>query len=119
VPPTWYTWGVSDAGAEPPAIRASDAEREAVVARLRTAAGEGRLALDELAERLDRAFAAVTRGDLEPLTRDLPEQRPDAPSAAKSRRWVVGIMGGGTQTGRWRIAPRCTVLNVMGGAAST
>jgi hypothetical protein len=116
VPPTWYTWGVSDAGAEPPAIRASDAEREAVVARLRTAAGEGRLALDELAERLDRAFAAVTRGDLEPLTRDLPEQRPDAPPAAKSRRWVVGIMGGGTQKGRWRIAPRCTVLNVMGGA---
>lgn len=107
---------MSDPGAEPPAIRASDAEREAVVARLRTAAGEGRLALDELAERLDRAFAAVTRSDLEPLTRDLPEQDPDARPSAKSRRWVVGIMGGGTQKGRWRIAPQCTVLNVMGGA---
>jgi hypothetical protein len=103
-------------GAQPSAIRASDAEREAVVARLRTAAGEGRLALDELAERLDRAFAAVTRGDLEPLTRDLPEQRPDALPVPKARRWVVGIMGGGTQKGRWRIGPQCTVLNVMGGA---
>jgi Domain of unknown function (DUF1707)/Cell wall-active antibiotics response 4TMS YvqF len=107
---------MSESGAGTPAIRASDAEREAVVTRLRTAAGEGRLALDELAERLDRALNAVTRADLEPLTRDLPEQQPDAPPAAKSRRWVVGIMGGGTQKGRWRIASRCTVVNVMGGA---
>jgi hypothetical protein len=108
---------MSESGAEPPAIRASDAEREAVVARLQTAAGEGRLALDELADRLDRAFAAATRDELEELTRDLPaEQAAPAPPAAKARRWVVGIMGGGTQKGRWRIASRCTVVNVMGGA---
>jgi Domain of unknown function (DUF1707)/Cell wall-active antibiotics response 4TMS YvqF len=107
---------MSESGAGTPAIRASDAERDAVVGRLQTAAGEGRLALDELAERLDRALNAVTRADLEPLTRDLPEQQPHAPPAAKSRRWVVGIMGGGTQKGRWRIASRCTVVNVMGGA---
>jgi hypothetical protein len=85
---------MSESGAGTPAIRASDAEREAVVARLRTAAGEGRLALDELADRLDRALTAVTRADLALLTKDLPEQRPDAPPAAKSRRWVVGIIGG-------------------------
>jgi hypothetical protein len=108
---------MSDSAAEPPAVRASDAEREAVVVRLRTAAGEGRLALDELAERLDRAFGAVTRGELEELTRDLPQQQQlDTQPTGKSRRWVVGIMGGGTQKGRWRIAPRCTVVNVMGGA---
>jgi Domain of unknown function (DUF1707)/Cell wall-active antibiotics response 4TMS YvqF len=107
---------MSESGAGTPAIRASDAEREAVVARLQTAAGEGRLALDELADRLDRALTAVTRADLEPLTRDLPEEQLDAPPTAPSRRWVVGIMGGGTQKGRWRIASRCTVVNVMGGA---
>jgi hypothetical protein len=107
---------MSESGAEHPAIRASDAEREAVVARLQTAAGEGRLALEELAERLDRAFAAATRGELDTLTRDLPQERPEPLPAAKSRRWVVGIMGGGTQKGRWRIASRCTVVNVMGGA---
>jgi Domain of unknown function (DUF1707)/Cell wall-active antibiotics response 4TMS YvqF len=108
---------MSESGAQPPAIRASDAEREAVAARLQTAAGEGRLALDELAERLERAFGAVTRADLEPLTRDLPEQRQtEALPAAKPRRWVVGIMGGGTQKGRWRIASQCNVVNVMGGA---
>jgi hypothetical protein len=107
---------MSESGAGTPAIRASDAEREAVVTRLQTAAGEGRLALEELAERLDRALNAVTRADLEALTGDLPQQQPDVPPAAKSRRWVVGIMGGGTQKGRWRIASRCTVVNVMGGA---
>ena len=107
---------MSESGAGTPAIRASDDEREAVVARLRTAAGEGRLALDELADRLDRAFAAVTRAELETLTTDLPQQPTAALPAAKARRWIVGIMGGGDHGGRWRVASRCTVVNVMGGA---
>jgi hypothetical protein len=107
---------MSESGAGSPAIRASDAEREAVVARLQAAGGEGRLALEELAERVDRALAATTRDELEPLTRDLPEQREEPLPGAKSRSWVIGIMGGGTQKGRWRIASRCTVVNVMGGA---
>jgi hypothetical protein len=102
--------------AGPPAVRASDAEREAVVARLQTAAGEGRLALEELADRLERALSAATRPELEVLTADLPEQSAPAPPAAKARRWIVGIMGGGDHKGRWRIASRCNVVNVMGGA---
>jgi hypothetical protein len=107
---------MSESGAGPPAVRASDAEREAVVARLQTAAGEGRLALDELADRLDRALGAVTRPELEVLTADLPEQAVPAAPAGKARRWIIGIMGGGDHKGRWRIASRCTVVNVMGGA---
>jgi Domain of unknown function (DUF1707)/Cell wall-active antibiotics response 4TMS YvqF len=107
---------VPDADAPTPAVRASDSEREAVVARLRTAAGEGRLALDELAERLDRAFAAVTRADLEPLTADLPAESAPVLPSGNARRWIVGIMGGGKHAGRWRIASRCTVINLMGGA---
>ena len=104
--------------AGPPALRASDAEREAAVTRLRTAAGEGRLTLDELAERLERAFSAVTRAELEPLTRDLPSAsaEPDRRPLPEGRRWIIGIMGGGTQRGRWRIAKRSNVINVMGGA---
>jgi Domain of unknown function (DUF1707) len=35
------------------------------VTRLRTAAGEGGVTLDELADRLDRALTAVTRADPE------------------------------------------------------
>jgi Domain of unknown function (DUF1707)/Cell wall-active antibiotics response 4TMS YvqF len=98
-----------------PAVRASDTEREAVAERLRVAAGEGRLALDELADRLDTAYAAATRAELEPLTADLPATSAPAPSGT-GRRWVVAIMGGSGHRGRWRIAPRCTVVNVMGGS---
>jgi hypothetical protein len=49
-------------GSETPAVRASDDEREAVVVRLQTAVGEGRLTLDELADRLDRARAYSVMG---------------------------------------------------------
>jgi hypothetical protein len=62
-----------------PALRASDAEREAVAARLRTAAIEGRLEPDELDARLEAAFAARTRGELVPLTADLPRRRRGRP----------------------------------------
>ena len=35
---------------------------------------------------------------------------------APRHRWALGILGGGDHTGRWRIASRCTVVNVLGGA---
>lgn len=57
-------------------MRVGDAEREATAAELREHYASGRLTLDELNERLDRAFAAKTRGDLDGLMRDLPSARP-------------------------------------------
>ena len=62
-------------------LRASDADRERVADRLRTAAGEGRLTPVELEERLEGAFSARTGAELEPLVADLPE-----PVAARPRR---------------------------------
>ena len=53
-------------------IRASDAERDAVAARLHAAAAEGRLEPDELDERVGVALAARTRGELARLVADLP-----------------------------------------------
>ena len=53
-------------------IRASDAERDAAVDRLREAAVEGRLTLEELTDRIEAAVNAVMRSDLVPLTSDLP-----------------------------------------------
>jgi hypothetical protein len=53
-------------------VRASDAEREAVVERLRHAAAEGRLTFEELADRIEAAAGAVMRSDLDSLTSDLP-----------------------------------------------
>jgi hypothetical protein len=53
-------------------LRASDADRDAVVDRLRDAAGEGRLEPDELEQRVDGALRARTYGDLADLLADLP-----------------------------------------------
>jgi hypothetical protein len=54
------------------ALRASDADREAVAERLRVAAVEGRLDADELDQRLHVALRARTYGQLERLLDDLP-----------------------------------------------
>jgi uncharacterized protein DUF1707 len=103
-------------------LRASDAERERTAEGLRHAAGEGRLTVDELDERLAAAYGAVTRGDLERLTADLalPSTPDDSglsvrPGEGGSQR-VISIMGGADRRGRWRVARSCTVVNVMGGA---
>jgi hypothetical protein len=56
-------------------IRASDADRDEVVERLRQAAGEGRLEPHELDERVRRGLVAVTHGELAALVRDLPSPR--------------------------------------------
>jgi hypothetical protein len=105
-------------------MRASDAEREAVVDRLRAAAEEGRLTVEELGERIDAAYAAKTVDELEPLTADLPAAAAApagvaggrAPAARTVSSLVLGVLGGGDRRGRWRVPERMTIVNVMGGA---
>ena len=65
-------------------MRVGDAEREAAAAELREHYASGRLTLDELNERVDKAFAATTRGDLNGLMTDLPSARPGWSSAGAS-----------------------------------
>jgi hypothetical protein len=64
-------------------VRASDDERERVVALLREHAAAGRLEVDELDQRVEAAFAATTRAELRALLDDLPEdrERRDAPES--------------------------------------
>src|SRR3954451_10968755 len=57
-------------------VRASDAERERTVASLRRAYAAGRLKLDDLERRIERAYDATWRNDLRALTRDLPFEMP-------------------------------------------
>ena len=57
-------------------MRVGHAEREATAAELREHYASGRLTLEELNERLDKAFAAQTRGDLDALMTDLPSAKP-------------------------------------------
>jgi DUF1707 SHOCT-like domain len=55
------------------AIRASDSDRESVVAVLRDAFTAGRLTLEEFDERTTAALSGKTWGALGELTRDLPQ----------------------------------------------
>jgi hypothetical protein len=74
-------------------MRVGHAEREAVAAELREHYASGRLTLEELNERLDKAFAAKTRSDLDALMTDLPSVRPF--SAAGTGGWSAGGQGAG------------------------
>jgi Domain of unknown function (DUF1707) len=63
-------------------MRASDADRDAVVSDLSEHFQAGRLTAAELDERTGRALSARTWGELTELAADLPALRPAAPPAA-------------------------------------
>ncbi len=89
-----------DAIPGPPAVRASDADREAVVTRLQTAVGEGRIDLDEFGQRADAAYAAVTRAELDLLIADRPADAPPPVEivGARSPEEVSSVFGDITLT---------------------
>jgi hypothetical protein len=82
-------------------MRASDADRQEVIERLRTALDEGRLKMDEYLDRMGHAAGAVTYGDLTPLYADLPAAGPvarpgpaapaPAPAAVAAGRGFAGL----------------------------
>ena len=63
-------------------MRASDSERQAVVEVLKQSLDDGRLKMDEYVERMEKAYEAVTIGDLELLHDDLPMTTHPAPHLA-------------------------------------
>jgi hypothetical protein len=103
---------VSDA--LPPAVRASDAERDATVGHLREAMAEGRLTLDDFSQRTDTALTALTREQLAEVVADLPAN-PGYGAAAFPAPWVVGVMGSEHRKGRWRVGHELHAVSVMGG----
>ncbi|KAB8167279.1 DUF1707 domain-containing protein [Streptomyces sp. 3MP-14] len=104
-------------------LRASHADREAVAERLREAAGEGRLDMEELEERLELALTARTYGELIPLTADLPgphQQRPvplgPPPSRQDERPLLLkGGLHGAERVGRWQVPSKIIAKGGMGG----
>jgi hypothetical protein len=110
-------------GQDPSRLRISDEDRHQVAELLRHAAGEGRIDLEELDERLEAAYAAKTYGELVPITADLPVQAPGtlpAPRAAASAvpatdyASSVAIMSDCTRRGVWRVPDRHTAFALMG-----
>lgn len=55
-------------------IRASTSDRNRTVEKLQKETERGRLTLEELQERIDSAYHAITLGELAQLTRDLPSE---------------------------------------------
>lgn len=108
---------------DPALLRISDADRHRVADLLRDAAGEGRLDLDELEERLEATWSAKTYADLVPITIDLPghAQHPSPPALARetspaTATWEnsLSIMGDCTRKGAWLVPPRHNAFALMG-----
>src|SRR3954451_10430033 len=103
-------------------MRASDADRERVVAVLQQALADGRITVDEFGERSAVAYAARTHDELAGLTRDLllpaplggaaPDAGAPAPETAPP---MLAVFGGARRAGRWRPARRETAVAVFGG----
>jgi Domain of unknown function (DUF1707) len=101
--------------ASDPRIRASDADRDRTAALLREHHAAGRLTADEFNERIDKAYAAKTLGDLDELLVDLPGidlyQLPDASLPRKNRPpagpplpWMMAPGSVGRFSPAWRAA---------------
>jgi hypothetical protein len=110
-------------------LRASDADRERVAEVLRQAAGDGRLTMEELDQRLDAVYAAKTYAELEPIIRDLPQTAggqapaPEPAPAGDPQRFggqatshgAFAIMGGFSRKGDWVVPEEFTAFVFMGG----
>lgn len=97
--------------ARPGDVRLTDDEREAAVARIRLAAADGVLSLDEVGDRVAEVYRARTAGDLEPTLADLPAPRSPKPRATRR---IVGVLSGAKQHGRWRPAPTVEAIAGLG-----
>lgn len=83
-------------------MRASDGERDATIARLRSALLAGRIDAAEFERRIERAQAAATRDELDALRADLPAAEVDprttrgAPRLPGRRHFEVRRLADGT-----------------------
>jgi Domain of unknown function (DUF1707)/Cell wall-active antibiotics response 4TMS YvqF len=107
-------------------MRVSDADREWAADVLREAAGQGRISMDELEERLELAYGAKTYADLAAVTRDLPQDgaalSPAGGAVPASRiggtprnKFSIAIMSGARRMGSWVLPRKYVAVAVMGG----
>jgi len=94
-------------------LRASDADRDRVLALLAEATSDGRLTPDEHAERVQRACAARTLGELADLTADLVAASAQ-PVRLDDVRMITGVFGPARRDGRWVVPENLTVTAMFG-----
>jgi uncharacterized protein DUF1707/cell wall-active antibiotic response 4TMS protein YvqF len=90
---------------------ASDSDREIALALLREASVDGRLTLEDLAERAELVHAARTRDDVAAATADLDAAAPAPVEEAVKHR---ALFSNFTRQGRWRIASQSRYAAVFG-----
>jgi len=94
-------------------LRASDTDRDRVLALLADAVSDGRLTIDEHAERGQRACTARTLGELADLTADLVAASAQ-PVRLDGGRVISGIFGPARRDGRW-VVPETLTVNALFG----
>ncbi|HEY1823540.1 MAG TPA: DUF1707 domain-containing protein [Trebonia sp.] len=94
-------------------LRASDSDRERVIAMLAEALADGRLSHEEYSERMPLALAARTLGDLAPLTTDLaaPEHQPVQLDGGQP---VTALFTAADRRGRWVVPATVTCVAAFG-----
>jgi Domain of unknown function (DUF1707) len=102
-------------------VLASDAERESTVEQLRVAHADGRLTMDEMADRSGIAYQARTAAELSRLTSDLPSIRPGTALPVtvgdEVRDSFIAVFSGSERKGHWRVPRRSKAVAVFGGIA--
>jgi hypothetical protein len=107
---------------DPAQLRVSDDDRHKVAEILREAAGEGRIDLDELDERLEATYSAKTYADLVPITVDLPAHEPtslpvpkrEVLPASTTHNSSIAVMGECKRQGAWLVPVSHTAFALMG-----
>jgi Domain of unknown function (DUF1707)/Cell wall-active antibiotics response 4TMS YvqF len=110
---------------DPSRLRISDQDRHKVAEVLREAAGEGRIDLDELDQRLEAAYSAKTYAELVPITADLPAaHRGPAPSPRPAGTepapggahfpTSIAVMSETKRSGAWTVGDRHSAVALMG-----
>ncbi len=94
-------------------MRASDTDRERVVAVLAGAAADGRLTTEEHSQRVTQAFAARTLGELAELTSDLVEPAAQ-PLRLDLSKPAIAIFGNEFRTGRWVVPENFAATAICG-----
>jgi Domain of unknown function (DUF1707)/Cell wall-active antibiotics response 4TMS YvqF len=97
----------------PKDLRASDADRDRTLALLADAVSDGRLTMDEHAERVQRACTARTLGELAELTADLAVASAQ-PVQLDGGRVISGVFGPARRDGRWVVPENLTVTAMFG-----
>lgn len=75
--------------------RAGDDDRQATVRRLERAMVDGRISIEEMEDRMGKAYRASTWDQLDSLTQDLPApvREQPAPATTPVGSWHVGLLG--------------------------